>query len=170
MRTLRYYVGTTLDGFIAAPDGATSFFAPDEEVLGLIAREFPDTLPTHVRGPAGLGPQADRFDAVVMGRITYEPAVEQDVPDPYGHLRTYVVSSTLGPSAQPNVDIVHGDPVRFIRALKRQAGGDLWLAAGSWPARSCRRSTSWRSRSTRGSPGPAGRCSPPAPSTVPSGR
>jgi dihydrofolate reductase len=130
MRSLTYYVGSTIDGFIAAPDGSASFFAPDEEVLGLIAREFPDTIPTHVRTGAGLGPQCDRFDTVVMGRRTYEPAIEQGIDDPYQHLRTFVVSGSLPASKAANVSIVRDDPLVFVRALKREDGGDIWLAGG----------------------------------------
>jgi dihydrofolate reductase len=130
MRSLTYYVGSTIDGFIAAPDGTTSFFAPDAEVLDLIARDFPDTLPTHVRTGAGLGPQCDRFDTVVMGRRTYEPAIEQGIDDPYQHLRTFVVSASLPPSSAANVSIVPHDPLGFVRALKHEDGGDIWLAGG----------------------------------------
>lgn len=130
MRSLTYYIGTTLDGRIAGPADETAFFDPDEEVLGLIAREFPDTLPTHVRASAGLGSQADRFDTVVMGRRTYEPALDLGVTDPYAHLRTYVVSRTLGASAEPNVEVIASDPLDAVRNLKCQEGGDMWLAGG----------------------------------------
>jgi dihydrofolate reductase len=130
MRSLTYYVGSTIDGFIAAPDGSSSFFAPDEEVLDLIAQEFPDTIPTHVRTGAGLGPQTKRFDTVVMGRRTYEPAMELGIDDPYEHLRTFVVSASLPPSCAANVSIVSDDPLAFVQVLKHEDGGDIWLAGG----------------------------------------
>jgi dihydrofolate reductase len=130
MRSLTYYVGSTIDGFIAAADGSSSFFAPDDEVLGMIAREFPDTIPTHLRTSTGLGPQPDRFDTVIMGRRTYEPALEQGIDDPYQHLQTYVVSASLPPSSAPNVSIVHDDPRGLVQALKHMPGGDIWLAGG----------------------------------------
>jgi dihydrofolate reductase len=130
MRNLTYYIGTTLDGCIAAPDGTTSFFDPDDEVLGVIAREFPDTIPSHVRPAAGLGPHADRFDTVLMGRISYKPAIELGAADPYAHLRTYVFSRSLAPIDHPNVTVVADDPRTFVQALKREPGGDIWLAGG----------------------------------------
>lgn len=130
MRTLTYYVGTTIDGVIAAPDRSVDFFAPDEETLRFIAREFPDTMPSHARAAMGLGNDLARFDTVVMGRSTYEPALQQGIEDPYAHLRTFVVSSTLTAGANPNVTIVSDDPIGFVRALKDDAGGDIWLAGG----------------------------------------
>src|SRR5919112_1317854 len=48
MRKLIYYVGMSIDGRIAGPDGSIEFF-PLAEVMGWIAEEYPETLPAHVR-------------------------------------------------------------------------------------------------------------------------
>ena len=82
MRTLTYYVGVTLDGHIAAPDGSADFFPVTPAVLESIAEQFPETLPTHVREQLGITAAGTRFDAVVMGRNTYAPALEAGITRP----------------------------------------------------------------------------------------
>jgi dihydrofolate reductase len=129
MRTLTYYVGTTLDGYIAAPDGAVDAFPVEQPILDFIAAEFPETLPTHGRDQLGVTASGTRFDTVVMGRSTYAPALDVGITSPYAHLRQYVVSTTLTP-ADPAVEIVADDPLGLVRELKREEGSGIWLAGG----------------------------------------
>lgn len=130
MRTLTYYVGVTLDGFIAAPDGSFDFFPVDQPLLDFIAEEFPETLPTHVRAQLGITAPGTRFDAVVMGRATYDPALQVGITSPYAHLDQYVVSTTLGASPDTQVHIVAEDPIGLVNRLKQEPGAGVWLAGG----------------------------------------
>ncbi|MFU8873030.1 dihydrofolate reductase family protein [Micromonospora sp. SL4-19] len=133
MRKLVYYVASTLDGFIAAPDGSYDFFplVPEPEVLAHLAAEWPQTFPTLAQPHFGIdSPPAGRFDALVMGRGTYDPALKMGVTSPYAHLKQYVFSRSLPPSDDPQVEIVDSDPAAFVRELKRQPGGDIWLCGG----------------------------------------
>ena len=129
MRALTYYVGASLDGFIAAPDGSFDFFPVDSSVLDFIAAEYPETLPSHVRQLLGVTAPAVHFDTVVMGRATYTPALEAGITSPYGHLRQYVVSTTLEGSPDPQVRVVP-DPLALVRELKQENGTGIWLAGG----------------------------------------
>ncbi|WP_433250731.1 hypothetical protein ACQPYK_04670 [Streptosporangium sp. CA-135522] len=55
MRTLAYFVGSTIAGFIAGPERRLdSFFPVEDDVTAAILAEFPGTAPTRFRGPAGL--------------------------------------------------------------------------------------------------------------------
>jgi dihydrofolate reductase len=130
MRALTYYVGVSLDGFIAAPDGSIDAFPVTEDVMELIASDYPETLPTAVRERLGITAPGTRFDTVVMGRNTYTPALEVGIGSPYAHLDQYVVSSTLPASAEPRLRVVPGDPVGLVRRLKHQPGAGVWLAGG----------------------------------------
>jgi dihydrofolate reductase len=130
MRALTYYVGTSLDGFMAAPDGSVDVLPVGPAVLDFIVAEFPETLPSHVRGPLEVTAQGTRFDTVVMGRGTYAPALDAGITNPYAHLRQYVVSSTLPPSQEPEVCVVPDDPVALVRRLKQEPGTGVWLAGG----------------------------------------
>jgi dihydrofolate reductase len=130
MRKLTYYVATTIDGFIAGPDGQFDFFPIEPDVLATMNAELPETVPTHFRPAVGLTDAPNlRFDTVLMGRGTYEPALREGITSPYAHLRQYVFSRTLN-SSDPEVGIVSADPVPFVRQLKRQAGLDIWLCGG----------------------------------------
>ncbi|MER6572234.1 dihydrofolate reductase family protein [Streptomyces sp. NPDC001093] len=131
MRRLTYYIGCSLDGFIAGPDGETDSSGFDGDLKDAILNEYPETIPTHARGALGLGDAPNKvFDAVLMGRVTYEPALRIGVTSPYAHLRQYVFSSTLPPT-NPEVELVTGDPVEFVRGLKRQPGAGIWLCGGA---------------------------------------
>lgn len=131
MRQLTYHVGTTLDGFIASPDGQFDFFPFEGDLAAALLAEYPETIPAHGRGPLGLhGVANKRFDTVLMGRATYEPGLAAGVTSPYPHLRQYVFSRTLA-RLDPAVEIVPTDPVAFVRDLKRQDGAGIWLCGGA---------------------------------------
>ncbi|MFU8850024.1 dihydrofolate reductase family protein [Micromonospora sp. SL1-18] len=130
MRKLVYYVASTLDGFIAAPDGSYDFFPLEPDVVAHLVAEWPQTFPTFAHPQLGIESPTGRFDALVMGRGTYDPALKAGVTSPYAHLKQYVFSRSLPPSDDPQVEIVDSDPVAFVRGLKRQPGGDIWLCGG----------------------------------------
>ncbi|OKI26832.1 dihydrofolate reductase family protein [Streptomyces sp. CB03911] len=131
MRQLTYDVGTTLDGFIAGPDGQFDFFPFDGDLAAALLAEYPETIPAHGRGPLGLDGVANRrFDTVLMGRATYEAGLAAGVAGPYPHLRQYVFSRSLA-RFDPAVEIVSSDPVAFVRDLKRQDGAGIWLCGGA---------------------------------------
>jgi dihydrofolate reductase len=130
MRTLTYFVGTSLDGFIAGPDHSYDFFPVGPDVLRWIADEYPETLPTHLHVPLGARAEFRHFDTVVMGRGTYLPGLAAGITSPYAHLRQLVVSSTLGGSPDPAVEVVSSDPLSRVRALKKEQGKGIYLAGG----------------------------------------
>ncbi|MGP3972782.1 dihydrofolate reductase family protein [Streptomyces sp. 8N114] len=132
MRKLVYYVGVTLDGFISGPQGEFDFFPVPDDLSAAIAKELPETVPTHVRSALGLPDRPNqRFDTALMGRGTYEPGLREGVTSPYAHLRQFVFSSTLPPDRDPAVEIVRDrDPAEVVRELKKQEGSDIWLVGG----------------------------------------
>ncbi|MFF4273553.1 dihydrofolate reductase family protein [Streptomyces sp. NPDC001536] len=138
MRKLVYYIGVSLDGRIAGPDGEFDFFPQgDEQQAGAYAAWmnalYPDTVPTAYRAAAGVADMPNRrFDTVVMGRDTYRLSLDHGITSPYAHLRQYVVSSTLKPDTDPAVTVVPSDPLALVRDLKGEAGTglDIWLCGG----------------------------------------
>ena len=130
VRELVYFIGVSLDGFIAGPDDQIDFYPMSEPYTEWMATEFGDALPTHVRRQLGIDAAPNRrFDTVVMGRRTYDPALRLGVTSPYAHLRQVVVSRTLE-SPDPDVTVVRDDPVGAVRALKQETGLDVYLAGG----------------------------------------
>ncbi|MFE2725729.1 dihydrofolate reductase family protein [Kitasatospora sp. NPDC059327] len=133
MRKLTYYVGATLDGFIAAPDGAYDFFDPylTDDFVPFMVGEFGDTLPTPARAALGLaGAPTTRFDTVLMGRGSYEPGLAAGLTSPYAHLRQIVVSRSLTTSPDPAVEVTAADPLDLVRRLKREEGLGIYLCGG----------------------------------------
>ncbi|HEY5971643.1 MAG TPA: dihydrofolate reductase family protein [Pseudoxanthomonas sp.] len=112
------------DGYAAETDGGIGFFAS--------AGDFSDAEPEQLRMMAGVG-------GIVFGRVTYgmfadywpqaDPGIER-VATPINALPKFVVSSTL--QAAPwgeggEVEILRGDGVAAVRALRARIDGDLIL-------------------------------------------
>ena len=132
MRKLVYYVGTTIDGFIAAPDGGIDCFPVTPDVLDFLATDYPDALPTHVRRQLGVDDVPNpHFDVGVQGRVTYQAALDAGITSPYAHLQQIVVSTSTDASPDPAVEIVSTDVVGRIRELKAGNGKDIYLMGGS---------------------------------------
>ncbi|MFI6152509.1 dihydrofolate reductase family protein [Kitasatospora sp. NPDC051170] len=135
MRKLTYLIGATIDGFIADPDGGFDFFNPfvTEDYAPTLFGEYPETLPTPARAAVGIAEAPNkRFDTVLMGRGTYEPGLAVGLTSPYGHLRQIVLSRTLDPALDPEVEITSEDPAALVRRLKREEGGlGIWLCGGA---------------------------------------
>jgi dihydrofolate reductase len=130
VRKLVYYVGATIDGFIAAPDGSADFYPVTPDVIDFITTHYPDALPTHVREQLGVDVPNPNFDVGVQGRTTYQPALDIGVTSPFAHLRQYVVSTGYE-SEDPAVEIISTDVVGRIRELKAEDGKDIYLIGGS---------------------------------------
>ncbi|MFJ7334312.1 dihydrofolate reductase family protein [Streptomyces sp. NPDC101110] len=138
MRKLVYYIGVTLDGRIAGPDGEFDFFPQGDEQQAAaystwVNALYPETVPTAYRAAVGLDQVPNRrFDTVVMGLGTYRLSLDNGITSPYAHLRQYVVSSTLKPDTDPAVTVVAGDPLGLVHELKGAsgAGRDIWLCGG----------------------------------------
>jgi len=130
VRKLVYYVGATIDGFIAAPDGSVDFFPVGQDVVDFIVGDYPDALPTHVRAQLGVDVPNPNFDVCVQGRATYQAALDAGITSPFPHLRQWVVSTTAG-SPDPDVEIIATDLVERIRQLKSEDGKDIYLMGGS---------------------------------------
>ncbi|MFC9660135.1 dihydrofolate reductase family protein [Nocardia sp. NPDC127606] len=135
MRKLVYFIASTLDGFIAGPDGTDpsgpgGFWTPSEDYLQHLIAEYPETLPGLARAALGVTAEGRHFDTVVEGRNSYEVGLAAGVTNAYDHLRHLVFSRTLTESPDPGVELVADDPVATVRELKRTDGKDIWLVGG----------------------------------------
>ena len=72
MRTLRYIVASTLDGFICREDGSYDAFPTEGDHI----QAYIDSLAS--------------CDTVLMGRATYEVGLNVGVTSPYPAMRQYV--------------------------------------------------------------------------------
>ncbi|WP_395244118.1 dihydrofolate reductase family protein [Agromyces sp. MMS24-K17] len=131
MRTLTYYISLSIDGFIAGPNDEVDFFPGSEDYLAWMVGDYGDALPSAAREQFGIADAPlSRFDTIVMGRRTYDPALQVGITSPYAHLRQVVVSRSLE-QADPSVEIVSDDPLEAVRALKAEESGlGIYLAGG----------------------------------------
>jgi dihydrofolate reductase len=130
MRKLIYYVACTVDGFIARADGSFDCFLTEGEHFADLIESFPETIPSHLRDALGISAGNKRFDAVLMGRATYEVGLKLGVTNPYPQMRQYLFSRTMRESPDENVALVSEDAVAAVRELKKHTGKDIWLCGG----------------------------------------
>ncbi|MFB4320509.1 dihydrofolate reductase family protein [Actinomadura sp. 21ATH] len=136
MRKLVYFIATTLDGFIAGPDGADptgpdGFWPLPADYIQHIVADYPETLPGPARAALSVTAEGTRFDTVLEGRRSYEIGLKAGITDAFPHLRHVVFSRTLTQSPDPAVELVASDPAQTVRDLKRQDGKDIWLLGGA---------------------------------------
>lgn len=132
MRPLIYLVACTVDRFIAREDGSFDFFPFEGEHVADLLDFFPEMFPAPFRAAFGLdGVPNKLFDAVLMGRATYEVGLDIDLTNPYPHLEQYVFSRTMKTRPDPAIELVSGDALPAVRTLKRQPGKGIWLCGGA---------------------------------------
>jgi dihydrofolate reductase len=108
MRQLRYSVASSLDGYIAGPNGEFDWIVADPEI------DFAAMYAS--------------FGGLVMGRRSYEVSMSTGgSPEP--GLPTYVYSRTL-PEGVRNGVTFSRDAVSHVRGLKAGEGKPLWLWGG----------------------------------------
>ena len=131
MRELTYFVATSLDGFIAGPNGEFDAFLAEGDHLDAINARYSDTVPTHAAQILGVEADGAHFDTVVMGWNTYAVALPYGITSPYQHLRQVVFSRQHAAGERiEGVEITDEDPVEVVRELKAENGSGIWLCGG----------------------------------------
>lgn len=103
------FIATSLDGYIASPDGAVDWLFHDAD-YGYT--EFMESL-----------------DAVVMGRKTWEQAINfEEVP--FAGKQVFVFSRTSAPARDQRVRHVHGEVATVVAGIRRRIRRNLWLVGG----------------------------------------
>lgn len=141
MRRLTYYVATTLDGFIAGPDGGDpsgqSYFPVPPDLVDYMVTNFPETLPAPARAALGIEGPGKVFDTVLEGRASYQVGLDAGLDDAYPHLRHLVFSTTLREVPGDTVELVSTDALGRVRRLKQDDSElDIWLVGGGTLAHS----------------------------------
>ena len=109
MRQVVYSVAMSLDGYIAGPAGEADWIAIDAEI------DFEAMFA--------------RFDAILMGRKTYETTRTQQGGGATPGIVSYVFSRTLRQADCRDVS-VSDNPSQTVSALKKRPGKDIWLFGG----------------------------------------
>lgn len=111
MRRIRYAVATSLDGYIAGPNGEFDWIVrnPDIDFRALF----------------------NQFDTALLGRRTYEVTQSPGAPPWPPGMSVYVFSRTLRQCDHPEVTIVADKVEETVAALQAmKSGKDIWLFGG----------------------------------------
>lgn len=109
MRRIRYAVATSLDGYIAGPNGEADWIIMDPDI------DF-DAM-------------WQEFDTLLMGRRTFEVVARGGSGSMPG-MKTFVFSRTLQQRDYPDVTIVSQNAEETLTHLRAQPGKDIWLFGG----------------------------------------
>ena len=108
-RRVRYSVAMSLDGYIAGPSGEYDWIVMDPEI--------------------DFGALMGSFDAMLMGRKTYEAAQKMGGGPASRSMQVHVLSRTLRQSDCKGVT-VSDDAKASVTQLKAAPGKDIWLFGG----------------------------------------
>jgi dihydrofolate reductase len=109
MREVSYFVACSLDGFIATLDDQIDWLFTDDDY--------------------GFSEFYRSVDCIVMGRKTFDVSMGFD-EYPYARKRAYVFTRRRAESPVPEATFVHEDPARFVKKLKHEPGGRIWVVGG----------------------------------------
>ena len=116
MRKVVYGGAISFDGYLAREDGSVDWLLDSPGSTELLKDLWP------------------RFDAMLMGRKTYEVALKmspgRDAGSVFGNMRALVFSRTLEPASRDGYEIVGDDAAEFVRSMKSEDGKDIMLMGG----------------------------------------
>ena len=122
MRKVKYSVGVSLDGYIAAADGSVDWL--ERATAKAKGEDF------------GMGVFFKSIDTVLMGRKTYEIALKLGMKKSgYSGMKNYIFSRTQPPGERDGVEFVSGNLAKFVADIKKRPGKDIWLCGGGELAR-----------------------------------
>ncbi len=121
MRKVTYGGATSLDNFLARPDGSYDWILWSDEAM------------------ASMGEFWQNIDTILMGRKTYEVAAKNaqgaEGAESFAGVHTFVFSKTLKEIPGPNATLVSSDAAEFVRELKMREGKEICLMGGGELAR-----------------------------------
>ncbi|HEV2816279.1 MAG TPA: dihydrofolate reductase family protein [Allosphingosinicella sp.] len=111
MRKVTYGAAVSLDFYIAGPDEAIDWLRWSKDAAAITKASW------------------QGVDTILMGRKTHEFAAKSGGGPSTSRMRTFIFSRTMA-AAPEGGELVAEDAVGFVRALKRQDGGDIIVLGG----------------------------------------
>jgi dihydrofolate reductase len=110
------YIATSLDGFIARPDGKLDWLT---------------SVPNPQTGDYGYAELLKSIGTTIMGRNTYEEIIRFGVDWPYIGLNSFVVTTNKALKIKsPDTYTLTANLKDFVIELKKKTEKDIWLIGG----------------------------------------
>ena len=110
------YIATSLDGFIARPDGNLDWLT---------------SFPQPKSGDYGYNDLLNSISTIVMGRKTYDEILAFGIEWPYTEYNTYVVTKNKSyKTTTPNTFTLNENLGTFVKSIKDKSEKDIWLVGG----------------------------------------
>lgn len=115
-RKVILYIATSLDGYIAKPQGDIDFLEKSIKV------SEEDTSYQRL---------IEQVDTVIMGRATYDQVTEELSPDhyPYEEQMSYIYTNRFLPNTEKK-KFTNQDPIELVQQLKNESGQAIWIVGG----------------------------------------
>jgi dihydrofolate reductase len=107
---IRYHVAASLDGYIAGPRGEYDWIVQEPAI--------------------DFGALFAQFDTFVMGRVTYEAAIQAGAPPFPAGSKVFVFSHAMRQQDHPTVTIVSEVSKATVERIRSGAKKDVWLFGG----------------------------------------
>ncbi|MDD3406229.1 MAG: dihydrofolate reductase family protein [Paludibacteraceae bacterium] len=115
-RKVILYIATSLDGFIARPDGNLDWLT---------------SVPNPQTGDYGYADLLNSIGTTIMGRKTYNEIIGFGVDWPYPELNSFVVTTNKDLKIQsPGTYTLTENLKDFVTDLKKKTEKDIWLIGG----------------------------------------
>lgn len=115
MRKIKLYIATSLNGKIASSDGDVDWL---------------ESIPNPEKTDYGYAKFMDSIDTTIQGYTTYNQIINWGIEFPYKGKKNYVLTKKKDIKNTGFVEFITENHVDFIRDLKEQDGGDIWLIGG----------------------------------------
>lgn len=115
MRKIKLYIAASLNGKIAQADGSVDWL---------------ESIPNPEKNDYGYADFYKSVDTTIQGYSTYNQVLSWGIDFPYPDKKNYVLTRKKGLANSADVEFVSENHADFIRQLKEEEGGDIWLIGG----------------------------------------
>ncbi len=123
MRPIKLYVATSIDGYIARPNGAVDWL---------------EEIPNPDNSDFGYYDFYKDVDTLIMGRKTYEEVLGFGVEWPYTGKEVFIVTTNPNlDTPTPDTSILSDDIIAALDELRRSNGKSIWLVGGAGLLKTC---------------------------------
>jgi len=116
LRKIKLYIAVSLNGKIARPDGSVDWL---------------ESIPNPEKIDYGYGEFLNSVDTTIQGYNTYKQVIDWGIDFPYKGKKNYVLTKQQNVVSAEFVEFITENQTDFIKRLKEENGGNIWLIGGS---------------------------------------